>query len=163
MYPAGAYVTYEHEYILIFRKGGKRKFDARRAAQKRERVFLGRTQRVVLRSVGNQRNKPENRQILLPAEKRFLPFRNTLPADQYVFYQRRYRLRSFLRSRYDKSGLHGFREKQHRCRYRRSDLQKCRSKSEKKTDAVNEIIDKRIDRHISFISSLSDDKRKNVI
>ena len=26
MYPAGAYVTYEHEYILIFRKGGKRVF-----------------------------------------------------------------------------------------------------------------------------------------
>lgn len=26
MYPAGAYVTYEHEYILIFRKGGKRLF-----------------------------------------------------------------------------------------------------------------------------------------
>ena len=26
MYPAGAYVTYEHEYILIFRKGNKRTF-----------------------------------------------------------------------------------------------------------------------------------------
>jgi DNA modification methylase len=26
MLPAGAYVTYEHEYILIFRKGGKREF-----------------------------------------------------------------------------------------------------------------------------------------
>ena len=26
MYPAGAYVTYEHEYILVFRKGGKRAF-----------------------------------------------------------------------------------------------------------------------------------------
>lgn len=26
MYPAGAYVTYEHEYILVFRKGGKRTF-----------------------------------------------------------------------------------------------------------------------------------------
>lgn len=26
MYPAGAYITYEHEYILIFRKGGKRQF-----------------------------------------------------------------------------------------------------------------------------------------
>ena len=26
MYPAGAYVTYEHEYILVFRKGGKRIF-----------------------------------------------------------------------------------------------------------------------------------------
>lgn len=27
MYPPGAYVTYEHEYILIFRKGGKRRFE----------------------------------------------------------------------------------------------------------------------------------------
>ena len=27
MLPAGAYVTLEHEYILIFRKGGKRRFD----------------------------------------------------------------------------------------------------------------------------------------
>lgn len=26
MYPAGAYVTYEHEYILVFRKGSKRVF-----------------------------------------------------------------------------------------------------------------------------------------
>jgi DNA modification methylase len=28
MLPAGAYVTYEHEYILIFRKGGKRDFNS---------------------------------------------------------------------------------------------------------------------------------------
>lgn len=28
MLPAGAYVTLEHEYILIFRKGGKREFDS---------------------------------------------------------------------------------------------------------------------------------------
>ncbi len=36
MYPAGAYVTYEHEYILIFRKGGKRPFtgEARKRRQK---------------------------------------------------------------------------------------------------------------------------------
>lgn len=36
MYPAGAYVTYEHEYILIFRKGGKRVFtgDSRKRRQK---------------------------------------------------------------------------------------------------------------------------------
>ena len=32
MLPAGAYVTYEHEYVLIFRKGGKRVF--RKAADK---------------------------------------------------------------------------------------------------------------------------------
>ena len=36
MYPAGAYVTYEHEYILIFRKGGKREFkdEAKKLRQK---------------------------------------------------------------------------------------------------------------------------------
>ena len=36
MYPAGAYVTYEHEYILVFRKGGKRIFsgEARKRRQK---------------------------------------------------------------------------------------------------------------------------------
>ncbi len=28
MLPPGAYVTYEHEYILVFRKGGKRHFDS---------------------------------------------------------------------------------------------------------------------------------------
>ena len=35
MYPAGAYVTLEHEYILIVRKGSKREFDSE--AQKRRR------------------------------------------------------------------------------------------------------------------------------
>lgn len=36
MYPTGAYVTYEHEYILVFRKGGKRIFtgDEKRLRQK---------------------------------------------------------------------------------------------------------------------------------
>lgn len=36
MYPAGAYVTYEHEYILVFRKGGKRTFSGE-AKQKRQK------------------------------------------------------------------------------------------------------------------------------
>ena len=40
MYPAGAYVTYEHEYILIFRKGGKRKFDAQAAQLRRESAYF---------------------------------------------------------------------------------------------------------------------------
>lgn len=35
MFPAGAYVTYEHEYILIFRKGGKRNFKSNEEKQNR--------------------------------------------------------------------------------------------------------------------------------
>lgn len=35
MLPAGAYVTFEHEYILIFRKGGKRDFSLESEKEKR--------------------------------------------------------------------------------------------------------------------------------
>ena len=36
MYPAGAYVTYEHEYILIFRKGTKREFSQKKEKKNRQ-------------------------------------------------------------------------------------------------------------------------------
>lgn len=41
MLPAGAYVTYEHEYILVLRKGGKREFraEAERARRRRSAYF----------------------------------------------------------------------------------------------------------------------------
>ena len=40
MYPAGAYVTYEHEYILIFRKGGKRVFTGSKKLDRQESAFF---------------------------------------------------------------------------------------------------------------------------
>lgn len=40
MYPAGAYVTYEHEYILIFRKGGKRVFKNEEKNLRRKSAFF---------------------------------------------------------------------------------------------------------------------------
>lgn len=39
MYPAGAYVTYEHEYILIFRKGGKRIFTSNKNMRQKSAYF----------------------------------------------------------------------------------------------------------------------------
>lgn len=39
MYPAGAYVTYEHEYILVFRKGGKRAFGADKHLRQQSAYF----------------------------------------------------------------------------------------------------------------------------
>ena len=40
MLPAGAYVTLEHEYILVFRKGGKRKFtDSEKIARQKSAYF----------------------------------------------------------------------------------------------------------------------------
>ena len=40
MYPAGAYVTYEHEYILIFRKGCNRKFSDADKMVRRESCYF---------------------------------------------------------------------------------------------------------------------------
>ena len=40
MYPAGAYVTYEHEYILVFRKGGKRIFNGESRKLRQKSAFF---------------------------------------------------------------------------------------------------------------------------
>ncbi|MBN2509483.1 MAG: site-specific DNA-methyltransferase [Spirochaetales bacterium] len=40
MLPAGAYVTLEHEYILVFRKGGKRSFSGEEVRKRRESAFF---------------------------------------------------------------------------------------------------------------------------
>lgn len=40
MYPAGAYVTYEHEYILIFRKGAKRTFNGKGKELRQKSAFF---------------------------------------------------------------------------------------------------------------------------
>ena len=40
MYPAGAYVTYEHEYILVFRKGGKRVFSGEEKKRRQKSAFF---------------------------------------------------------------------------------------------------------------------------
>lgn len=40
MYPAGAYVTYEHEYILVFRKGGKRIFKGKEKTLRQKSAFF---------------------------------------------------------------------------------------------------------------------------
>lgn len=40
MYPAGAYITHEHEYILIFRKGGKRIFNNEEKEIRKESAYF---------------------------------------------------------------------------------------------------------------------------
>lgn len=40
MLPSGAYVTLEHEYILIFRKGGKREFSTEEKERRRHSAFF---------------------------------------------------------------------------------------------------------------------------
>jgi hypothetical protein len=78
MLPPGAYVTLEHEYILILRKGNKREFgdDAAKTAPPRERLFLGGAQPVVFRRVdGPEGNRSAPFRQRHPGQKRRLSFR----------------------------------------------------------------------------------------
>ena len=59
MYPAGAYVTYEHEYILIFRKGNKREFFRKKRELRQESAYFWEERNLWFSgSVGDQRNIP---------------------------------------------------------------------------------------------------------
>lgn len=57
MMPPNAYVTLEHEYILLFRKGGMRRFatDDEQTRRKQSAYFLGRKECVVFRYMEIQR------------------------------------------------------------------------------------------------------------
>jgi len=81
MLPPGAYVTLEHEHILIFRKGPKREFDADQKMQRRKSAFFWEERNTWfsdiwfdLRGTGQQLEGMENRRRsgAFPLE---LPFR----------------------------------------------------------------------------------------
>lgn len=75
MLPCGAYVTLEHEWILIFRKGGKRMYrtDKEKKHEASKRLFLGRTQLLVFRCMGYQRHETEYRRLRNTGKERLLP------------------------------------------------------------------------------------------
>ena len=59
MYPAGAYVTYEHEYILIFRKGGKRTFSGEAKRVRQESAYFWEERNVWFSDLWNIKGTPQ--------------------------------------------------------------------------------------------------------
>ena len=79
MLPAGAYVTYEHEYILIFRKGGKRIFSEEEQVRRRTSAYFWEERNrwfsdlwTDLVGTGQKMRGPRERSAAFPFE---LPFR----------------------------------------------------------------------------------------
>lgn len=79
MLPAGAYVTYEHEYILIFRKGGKRIFSEEEHVRRRASAYFWEERNLWfsdlwtdLVGTGQKMRGPRERSAAFPFE---LPFR----------------------------------------------------------------------------------------
>lgn len=79
MLPAGAYVTYEHEYVLIFRKGGKRLFSEAAKVVRAASAFFWEERNAWfsdvwtdLRGTGQRMEGPRERSAAFPFE---LPYR----------------------------------------------------------------------------------------
>lgn len=107
--PVGAYVTLEHEYILIARKGARRVFSSEREKKKRrERPILGGAQRLVLRCVdGLDRHGPGTKPRHSTQPQCRLSIRTGLSINQHVLAEKRYRPRSVPRDGDNPTGLHG--------------------------------------------------------
>jgi len=60
MYPAGAYVTYEHEYILIFRKGGKRIFKGQEKLLRQKSAYFWEERNVWFSDLWDIKGIPQN-------------------------------------------------------------------------------------------------------
>ena len=161
MYPAGAYVTYEHEYILIFRKGGKRKFDAQAAQLRRESAYFWEERnewfsdlweiKGTNQKIGKSSSRLRNASFPFEIPYRLInmySIKGDIVLDPFCGLGT-----TNLACMASERNSIGVDIDEAICKNAVANLRK-------KTDAVNEIIDKRIDRHISFISSLSDDKRK---
>ena len=92
MLPVGAYVTYEHEYILVLRKGRRRTFTtaAEKAKRRGERLLLGGAQRLVFGCVARCKgNFARAGGCADPRAQRSLSVRVGLPARLHVLRQRR--------------------------------------------------------------------------
>ena len=78
MYPSGAYVTYEHEYILVFRKGKKRVFSKEEQKRRRESAIFWEERNQWFSDLWNLNGCRQN-EVLLTSRKRNASFPFVLP------------------------------------------------------------------------------------
>ncbi len=79
MLPAGAYVTYEHEYILVFRKGNKRIFDNNDKQIRRESAYFWEERNVWFSDIWNFKGTGQKMNITNASRDRNASFPFELP------------------------------------------------------------------------------------
>ena len=77
MYPTGAYVTYEHEYILIFRKGGNRKFGTEEEKLRKRSAYFWEERNKWFSDIWNIKGKSQK--IDIPSRDRSAAFPFEIP------------------------------------------------------------------------------------
>ena len=121
MLPPGAYVTQEHEYVMLFRKGDKRAFvnAEEHGEQTRQRFLLGGAEPLVLRRLGRpQRRETEHERAGTACEKCCVPVRACVQASLHVLREGRRGARPVLGDGCHDARRDGFRPEQRRYRDR---------------------------------------------
>lgn len=162
MYPAGAYVTYEHEYILIFRKGSKRTFNEQSKLKRRKSAYFWEERNVWFSDLWEIKGTSQVIETPISARKRNASFPFEIP----------YRLVNMYSVEDDVvldpfCGF-GLTNLACICAKRNSigvDIEKeiynsALDNLSQAREKLNTIIEKRIIAHNAFISSLSDEKRE---
>lgn len=162
MYPAGAYVTYEHEYILVFRKGGKRTFTGEKKTMRQESAYFWEERNIWFSDLWDLKG---TRQDIV--EDKALRTRSAA----YPF-EVPYRLINMYSAKGDMvldpfCGLGTTNYAAMTLQRNSIGVEVDKGISEIAINALsvepnelNEIIDRRVDKHISFISSLPPEKKE---
>ena len=161
MYPAGAYVTYEHEYILIFRKGGKRIFKGQEKALRQKSAFFWEERNVWFSDLWDIKGTTQSINSSKAARDRSAAFPFEIP----------YRLINMYSAEGDTvlDPFAGLGTTNIACMISNRNsigididpeiVKLALDNMRIPTSVANAIIDKRITRHLEFISTLSDEKK----
>lgn len=162
MYPAGAYVTYEHEYILIFRKGTKRIFSGKEKIKRQQSAYFWEERNVWFSDLWDIKGTSQVIETPITARKRNASFPFEIP----------YRLVNMYSVKGDMvldpfCGF-GLTNLACICSERNSigvDIEPeiCETTLENLSmskEKLNTVIEKRLTTHKAFISSLSDEKKE---
>lgn len=161
MYPAGAYVTYEHEYILVFRKGGKRHFNGAERLVRQKSAYFWEERNEWFSDLWDIRGTSQTHAGTLPGRERNASYPLEIP----------YRLVNMYSVEGDTvldpfaglgtTGLACMIANRNSIGYD-IDAEIARaalSNMDRGVDVLNAVIDSRLKRHLEFLEGLSDEER----
>lgn len=162
MYPAGAYVTYEHEYILVFRKGTKRIFDAKDKIRRQQSAYFWEERNVWFSDLWDVKGTSQIIETPIIARKRNASFPFEIPYRLVNMYSVKgdtvldpfcgFGLTNLACVCSERNSI-GVDIEAEICEFALKNLSGAK-------DILNKIIEKRLNFHNAFISTLSDEKKE---
>ena len=162
MYPAGAYVTYEHEYILVFRKGGKREFKGVGRELRQKSAYFWEERNVWFSDIWEIRGTNQTVNGNASSRKRNASFPLEIPYRLVNMYsvEGDTVLDPFAGMGTTNMACMASNRNSIGVELEREFAQLAIDAISVSPDVLNQIVDSRISNHIAFVDSLPDDKRQ---